>query len=77
MNRTIKNSLTILILFAVLFLLSFTSTGAEAAAPSSGTWGSLNWTLDSNGTLTISGSGAMDGISNDNIMHFIGMSRRS
>lgn len=29
------------------------------AASSSGTWGNLRWTLDSSGTLTITGSGAM------------------
>ena len=45
-----------LILCLTLYLCLMPSAHA---ASSSGTWGNLRWTLDSSGTLTITGSGAM------------------
>lgn len=63
MRRIAKNVFSAFFLFVVLVLTPYASPEAEAATTASGTWGSLNWTLDSNGTLTISGSGEMDGFS--------------
>lgn len=49
--------LTILLVFCLL--LQFTPPASAAAVVSQGTVGSLQWTLDSQGVLTISGTGAM------------------
>ena len=46
------------ILFRVLGVFLLLQTGALASE--NGTWGDLSWTLDNEGTLTISGTGEMD-----------------
>ena len=56
-----KKLLSITLVLAML--LSVLSLGAlTASAAYSGTWGDLSWTLDDEGTLTISGEGEMDDI---------------
>ena len=47
-------------LIGVLILLAVLCLWVVACAEHSGTWGNLNWRLDDNGTLTISGNGEMD-----------------
>ena len=55
-----KRTVTLLALLAALCCL-FTVSAAAADAPTSGTCGeNLTWTLDTTGTLTISGTGAME-----------------
>lgn len=63
MRRFVKIGLSTLLFFTALFLLPFGKNSAEAATPASGVWGNQNWTLTSNGTLTISGNGPMTGFS--------------
>lgn len=56
-----KRTVTLLALLAALCCLFTVSAGAEAAIVDSGTCGeNLTWTLDTAGTLTISGTGAME-----------------
>ena len=58
--------LSALLALAMLFALMPTAAFAEDASPTNGTCGAnangdnLTWTLDDNGTLTISGTGAME-----------------
>lgn len=55
-----KKTVSLLALLAALCCL-FTASAAAADAPTSGTCGeNLTWTLDGAGTLTISGTGAME-----------------
>ena len=58
MTRTEKRFLWILL--GLIVALALYCSAASAA--SSGTWGDLNWELDDEGLLTISGSGDMDPI---------------
>ena len=55
-----KRLLRLLLAMVFCVILSVGFTQAAHAATGSGTWGNLSWTLDSNGVLTISGSGAMN-----------------
>ena len=58
MKRTFWLSLLLVLILGTLFC-------GTADADSRGTWGNLSWTLDGNGTLTISGSGKMKNFSPD------------
>lgn len=42
-----------------MFISAFSFTASALESDVSNTWGSLNWTLTTDGTLTISGSGEM------------------
>ena len=61
MNRmkrmTLKTGLLLFVLIGMMLLC------ADAQASESGIWGSLTWTLDDSGLLTISGSGDMNQLS--------------
>ncbi len=48
-----------LILSVLMFISAFSFTAFALESDVSNTWGSLNWTLTTDGTLTISGSGEM------------------
>ena len=59
MKRMMKRTVTILL--AAMMLMSTLSTGVGALEVASGTCGeNLTWALDNAGTLTVSGTGAMD-----------------
>ena len=59
MSRTVKK-MTAILLSVILLTTIFTALPFTASAASSGTTGGCTWTLDDNGTLTISGNGYMD-----------------
>ena len=70
MKALFKKSLALLLsammLFtAVPFAASAAATAEQSVGASSGTTGDCTWTLDDNGTLTISGNGAMGNYSKD------------
>ena len=56
MKKTVKQMIAVLL---TMLLVCSVMPLAFAYTVSSGTVGSLTWTLDSNGTLTVSGNGAM------------------
>ena len=59
-KKSIALLLSAILLFtAVPFAASAATTAEQSVGASSGTTGSCTWTLDDNGTLTISGNGAM------------------
>ncbi len=58
MKKTLYTILALLFCMGVLLCLG----SAAWAETHSGTWGALHWTLDNDGLLTISGSGAMNDI---------------
>ena len=65
MKRTMKR--TLILLLAVMMIMSTLSMSAEALEVASGTCGeNLTWTLDNAGTLTVSGTGAMDNYTTEN-----------
>ena len=68
MQKWTKIVLTTVMLLAVMFLLPPGTNSADAATPTSGTWGDLSWTLDSSGTLTISGRGEMKDLTTEGYM---------
>ena len=64
MKKALSIILTVTMLLSVLTVAPFTVSAAETEAEqtvgaSSGITGDCTWTLDDNGTLTISGNGAM------------------
>ncbi|MED9969999.1 MAG: leucine-rich repeat domain-containing protein, partial [Ruminococcus sp.] len=60
-TKTLAVLLSAMLLFtAVPFAASAATTAEQSTGASSGTTGSCTWTLDDEGTLTISGNGAME-----------------
>ena len=63
MKKLISILLSVILLSTVICAAPFTVSAAveetEVVGASSGTTGDCTWTLDDNGTLTISGNGAM------------------
>ena len=57
-----KKSVLAVLLALVLVICAGAVTASAAVTPQSGKWGSLNWSLDANGVLTISGSGTMSSL---------------
>ena len=65
LKKTISLLLAVIIMATTFTALPFTASAAEnlemsEVGASSGTTGDCTWTLDDNGTLTISGNGAME-----------------
>ena len=55
----------LIVIGVILSVGIFCFADNEPATYASGTWGNLNWTLDSEGTLSINGNGGMDNFINE------------
>ncbi|MED9970071.1 MAG: leucine-rich repeat domain-containing protein [Ruminococcus sp.] len=70
LTKTLAVLLSAMLLFtAVPFAASAAATAEQQVGAKSGTTGDCTWTLDNNGTLTISGNGAMEDYAYEEVPH--------